>query len=118
MVGEPNWYERNPSIKSGAQEGRRAIDARIAEAIWGLRLVDLGKGNHRKAAEASELCLYFASRSYNAEIMLRAHHAFWGVYIYSYAIAAPLYAVMMHTQTSELNPWRGSEKRKSCLHPL
>jgi predicted ATPase len=85
-------------VQGAGQEWLRAIDARIAEAIWGLRVIDLGQGNLQKATEASELCLYFATRSHDVEMMLQAHHALWGVYIYAYTIPNPLQAVLEHTQ--------------------
>jgi DNA-binding SARP family transcriptional activator/predicted ATPase len=73
-------------------------DVQRFDAAWGLHEIYLFQAHGPKALEASQICWELAQQTGDPELLLQAHHAFWGVYRWFYLGVYGLQAVMDHAQ--------------------
>jgi tetratricopeptide (TPR) repeat protein len=70
----------------------------LYEALWALHLIYLSQANGAKAREITELCWRLAQQSGDPELLLQAHHAYWGLCLYAYQSPEGLQAAIDHAQ--------------------
>lgn len=90
-------YDRALALCREQQE-REGVDAQMFEAIWGLHEIYLAQGQRDKAYETSMVCWQLAQSSGDPEMLLQAHHAFWGVYYNFYIGPDALQSAVDHAQ--------------------
>jgi adenylate cyclase len=73
-------------------------NARLYEIIWGLHESYFFQGEYQKARAACEHCWRLAQQSGDPELLLQAHHAFWGVSYFAYFGQHGPQSVVEHTQ--------------------
>ena len=86
-------YDRALALCHGAATGGHRYDA-----SWGLHEIYLFQANGTKALEASQICWELAQQTGDPELLLQAHHAFWGVYFWFYAGPKGLQGTVDHAQ--------------------
>jgi DNA-binding SARP family transcriptional activator len=86
-------YDRALALCHGAGTGVERFDA-----SWGLHEIYLFQANGAKALDASQICWELAQQAGDPELLLQAHHAFWGTYFWFYIGPKGLQGTVDHAQ--------------------